>query len=86
MILEFPYPELRYPRASCPQDILKVRPPNSLDYRARYDTPAANIWYLTQCDFTYYIASSHLFNEILTKPSALNILPPGLEISAGAKF
>ena len=28
------------PRAPCPQDILKVRPPNSLDYRARYDTPA----------------------------------------------
>ena len=27
-------------RAPCPQDILKVRPPNSLDYRARYDTPA----------------------------------------------
>ena len=24
------------PRAPCPQDILKVRPPNSLDYRARY--------------------------------------------------
>ena len=29
------------PRAPCPQDILKVRPPNSLDYRARYDTPAS---------------------------------------------
>ena len=28
------------PRAPCPQVILKVRPPNSLDYRARYDTPA----------------------------------------------
>ena len=28
------------PRAPCPQDILKVRPPNSLDYRVRYDTPA----------------------------------------------
>ena len=28
------------PRAPCPQDILKVWPPNSLDYRARYDTPA----------------------------------------------
>ena len=28
------------PRAPCPQDILKVRPPNSLDYRARYNTPA----------------------------------------------
>ena len=28
------------PRAPCPQDILKVQPPNSLDYRARYDTPA----------------------------------------------
>ena len=28
------------PRAPCPQDILKVRPHNSLDYRARYDTPA----------------------------------------------
>ena len=26
------------PRAPCPQDILKIRPPNSLDYRARYDT------------------------------------------------
>ena len=25
---------------TCPQAILKVRPPNSLDYRARYDTPA----------------------------------------------
>ena len=31
------------PKASCPQDILKVRPPNSLDYRAHYDTPAATI-------------------------------------------
>ena len=29
------------PRAPCPQDILKIRPPNSLDYRARYDTPAS---------------------------------------------
>ena len=29
------------PRAPCPQDILKVRPPNSLDYRARYDTSAS---------------------------------------------
>ena len=29
------------PRAPCPQDILKVRPPNSLDYRVRYDTPAS---------------------------------------------
>ena len=28
------------PRAPCPQDILKVRPPNSLNYRACYDTPA----------------------------------------------
>ena len=28
------------PRAPCPQDILKVRPPNSLDYRARYNTLA----------------------------------------------
>ena len=28
------------PRAPCPQAILKVRPPNSLDYRARYDVPA----------------------------------------------
>ena len=27
------------PWAPCPQDILKVRPSNSLDYRARYDTP-----------------------------------------------
>ena len=26
------------PRAPYPQDILKVRPPNSLDYRVRYDT------------------------------------------------
>ena len=25
---------------SCPQAILKLRPPNSLDYRVRYDTPA----------------------------------------------
>ena len=31
------------PRAPCPQDILKVRPPNSLDYRARYDTPAPRL-------------------------------------------
>ena len=28
------------PRAPYPQDILKVRPPNSLDYRVCYDTPA----------------------------------------------
>ena len=28
------------PRAPCPQVILKVWPPNSLDYRERYDTPA----------------------------------------------
>ncbi len=28
------------PRAPCPQDILKVWPSNSLDYRAYYDTPA----------------------------------------------
>ena len=29
------------PRAPCPQVILKVRPPNCLDYRARYNTPAS---------------------------------------------
>jgi len=28
------------PRTPCPQDILKLRPPSTLDYRARYDTPA----------------------------------------------
>ena len=31
------------PRAPWPQAILKVRHPNSLDYRARYDTPASYI-------------------------------------------
>ena len=34
------------PRAPCPQDILKVRPPNSLDYRARYDTPAWHSYFI----------------------------------------
>ena len=38
------------PRAPCPQDILKVRPPNSLDYRARYDTPAFLVFY----DFNFF--------------------------------
>ena len=29
----------------CIEHILKVRPPNSLDYRARYDTPAICVPY-----------------------------------------
>ena len=31
------------PRASCPQDILKVRPPNSLDHRAHCNTLAEKL-------------------------------------------
>ena len=41
------------PRAPCPQDILKVRPPNSLDYRVRYDTPACH----------YFIWIAHFLKE-----------------------
>ena len=48
------------PRAPCPQDILKIRPPNSLDYKARYDTPASK-----GCFFIRKISGIKVSNQIL---------------------